>query len=150
MRFKAFWGVLLFCGLWPVQAAADNRFIVRHPSGLAALQQVCATEGCTVVRALDGNLNQLFLLTTSDDIDPSVFLSVLRNIPGVEDAEPDQVVSLVGGLDQVTTPPPGLSDTSPVTYFGASVWNGYANQPSAQIVRVSEAQTTFNVTGTGI
>ena len=61
MRSKVVWGFLFLCGLWPARATADNRFIVRDPSGLASLQQVCATLGCTVVRGLDGNLNQLFL-----------------------------------------------------------------------------------------
>jgi len=62
-------GFLLFCALWPVQAAAENRFIVRAPSGVGLLQAVCALQNCTVVLrgptgALDGTLNQLFLVTT--------------------------------------------------------------------------------------
>ncbi len=36
MRSKRFWGFLLFCALWPVQAAAENRFIVRAPSGVGS------------------------------------------------------------------------------------------------------------------
>jgi subtilisin family serine protease len=50
----------------------------------------------------------------------------------------------------VTTPPAGLSDTTLVSYSGSTVWDGYVNQPAAGIVRVSEAQTTFKVLGTGI
>src|SRR5205823_7374213 len=66
------------------------------------------------------------------------------------DAEADQLLNLVSGLNQVTTPPAGLSDTTPVNYSGSTVWDGYVNQPAANIVRVSAAQTTFHVTGTGI
>src|SRR5207244_2362781 len=33
---------------------------------------------------------------------------------------------------------------------GGTVWNSYANQPAAQIVRVSDAQSQFEVTGSGI
>src|SRR6267143_162131 len=150
MRSKRLWGFLLFCALWPVQAAAENRFIVRAPSGLALLQAVCALQGCTVVRGLDGTLNQVFLVTTPDAADPTVFLSTLRSMPGIVAAERDQIISLVGGLNRVTTPPLGLSDTAPVSYFGASVWNGYANQPAARVVRLSEAQNTFQVAGSGI
>jgi thermitase len=37
-----------------------------------------------------------------------------------------------------------------VNYFGSVVWNGYVNQPAAQIIRVAQAQNTFQVTGTGV
>jgi len=30
------------------------------------------------------------------------------------------------------------------------VWNSYANQPAAQIIRLAEAQYTFQVAGSGI
>ena len=66
------------------------------------------------------------------------------------DAEADQLLSLVGVLNQVTTPPAGLSDTTPVTYSGSTVWDGYVNQLAANIVHVSQAQTTFKVMGRGI
>src|SRR6267378_4263376 len=152
MRSKRFWGFLLFCALWPVQAAAENRFIVRAPSGLALVQAVCALQGCTVVRGLDGTLNQLFLVTTPDAVDPTAFLNILRSMPGIVAAELDQVISMVGRLNRVPTPLPSglLSDRTPVNYFGATVWNSYANQPGARIVRLSEAQNTFQVTGSGI
>src|SRR5437762_5232302 len=150
MRSKVVWGFLFLCGLWPARATADNRFIVRDPSGLASLQQVCATLGCTVVRGLDGNLNQLFLLTTPQTFDPTAFLNILRYTPGVVDAELDEVISLVGGLNTVTTPPSGLTDSAPVNYFGTFVWNGYANQPASTIVNVQNAQNSFHVSGTGI
>ncbi len=136
--------------LWTTPAAADNRFIVRSNLGSQALSQLCLLQSCTVVRALDGTLNQLFLLTAPNAIDPTALLNILRNTPGIVDAELDQLVSMVGGLNQVTTPPPGLSDTTPVSYFGVSVWDGYANQPAALVVRVSEAQNAFHVAGAGI
>jgi Subtilase family len=131
-------------------AAADNKFIVRSNLGAQLLSQVCLLHGCTVVRSLDGTLNQVFLLTAPDLIDPTVLLNLLRATPGILDAELDQLISLVGGLNKVTTIPAGLSDTTPVPYFGSSVWNGYANQPAAGIVRVAQAQSTFQVAGIGI
>jgi hypothetical protein len=131
-------------------AAADNRFIVRSSLGQQLLTTVCALHGCTVVRALDGTLNQVFLLTAPDVIDPSLLINLLNATPGVLGAELDQVLSLVGGQNKLTTIPNGLSDKTPVSYFGNSVWNGYANQPAAQIIRVADAQNTFQVSGTGI
>src|SRR6184192_4049636 len=151
MRFKALLFYLFLCGLWPSSAAAHHRFIVRDTAGLASLQQACATLGCTVVRSIDdGGLNQVFLVTAPLEIDAAVVLAELLNIPGVVNAEQDQAIALVTGLNQTGTVPAGLSDTSSVQYFGASVQNGYVNQPAAQIVRVSEAQNTFHVAGTGI
>src|SRR6266849_1445092 len=129
---------------------ADSRFIVRSPLGVSALQQLCVLQGCTVVGALDGSLNQIFLLTTPSTIDATTFLNLLSNTPGILDAELDQLISLVGGLNTVTAPPPGLADTAPVNYFGTAVWHGYANQPAASIVHVQDAQKTFQVVGQGI
>lgn len=129
---------------------ADNRFIVRSSLGNTALSQLCLLQNCTVVTAIDGTLNQLFLLTTPSTVDPTAFLNLLRSTPGIVDAELDQVLSLVGGLNAVTTPPAGLTDSTPVNYFGATVWNGYANQPASAIVHVQDAQNTFQVSGKGI
>ena len=131
-------------------AAAEQRFVVRSTLGLSGLQQVCLLHSCAVVRTLDGTVCQLFLVTTSDLINANVFLSLLRLVPGIVDAEVDKVLTLAGGLASVTTIPAELSETAPTNYFGAQVWYGYANQPAAQIVRVSDAQNTFGVTGTGI
>ena len=131
-------------------AAADNRFIVRTNLGQQLLSTVCALQGCTVVRALDGTLNQVFLLTAPNAVDPTLLLNTLNATPGILNAELDQVLSLVGGQNKLTTIPAGLSDSSPAQYFGASVWDGYANQPAAQKVRVAEAQNTFQVSGAGI
>jgi subtilase family protein len=152
MKLRWLWVPLLIYGLWSSPAAADNRVIVRTTLGLQGLQAFCNSlpllQNCTVVGGLDGPLNQLFLVTTSLDV--TTFLNLLGSTAGIVDAEADQLLSLVGGLNQVTTPPAGLADTTPVSYSGSIVWDGYVNQPAAQIVRVSQAQTTFQVTGTGI
>lgn len=131
-------------------ARGDNRFIVRSTLGNTALSQLCLLQNCTVVAAIDGTLNQVFLLTAPSIVDPTTFLNLLRSTPGIVDAELDQVLSLVGGLNAVTTPPAGLTDSAPVNYFGTTVWNGYANQPAFSIVHVQDAQNTFQVSGKGI
>jgi subtilisin family serine protease len=103
-----------------------------------------------VAGALDGTRNQVLLLTTPSTIDPAIFLNILRSTPGILDAELDDLISLVGSLNAVTTPPPGLTDNAPINFFGTTVWNGYAKQPASKIVHVHEAQQTFHVAGTGI
>src|SRR5438552_17377619 len=152
MRFKALLFFLLLSGLWPSTASAWNRFIVRDTAGFDALQQACVPLGCIVVSSIDGapNQNQVFLVTAPLEIDPALILTELLSVPGVVNAELDQSVALVPALNQPAAVPAGLSDTSTEQYFGTSVRNGYVNQPAAQIIRVSEAQSTFNVAGAGI
>ncbi|HEY4818745.1 MAG TPA: hypothetical protein VIH67_15050, partial [Candidatus Acidoferrum sp.] len=152
MKGRIFLLSLVLALPWLTPAATQNRFIVRSTLGLQSLTQLCAlpTLGCTVVGGLDGSLNQLFLLTTPSSVDPTIFLTTLRATPGIVVAELDQLLSIVGGLNKVTTAPTGLSDTTLVTYYGSSVWHGYVNQPAAAKVQVATAQNTFSVTGAGI
>src|SRR5438309_1196181 len=150
MKLRWLWVPLLIWGFYASPATADNRVIVRTTLGLQGLQAFCSglplLQNCTVVGGLDGTLNQLFLVTTPLDV--TTFLNLLSVTPGIVDAEADQLLSL-NSLNYVTTPPPGLSDTTPVNYYVSTVWDGYVNQPAAQIVRVSQAQS-FQVTGRGI
>ncbi|PYU13841.1 MAG: hypothetical protein DMG37_09300 [Acidobacteria bacterium] len=152
MRLRWLWVPLFVFGLCSNPAKADNRVIVRTTLGLQGLQAFCNAlpllQTCTVVGGLDGALGQLFLITTPLDL--TTILNLLGSTVGIVDAEADQLLNLVGGQNQVTTPPAGLSDTTPVNYSGSTVWNGYVSQPAANIVRVSAAQTTFNVMGRGI
>jgi len=134
-------------------ARADNRVILRTTLNQQALQAACnpplLPSICTVVGGLGDPLGQLFLITTPLDL--GSLLNLVGNPLGIIDAELDQLLSLVGGLNQATQPyPASLSDTTPVTYSGSTVWDGYVNQPAANIVRVSAAQSTFNVMGRGI
>lgn len=134
-----------------IPARAQNRIIVRTTLGAQGLQQalqpICVLQPCTVL-GLGDPFNQLFLVTTS--LDPTILLNFVRALPGIVDAELDQLISLVGGLNVATSAPAALSDSTPVTYYNSTVWNGYANQPAAQKVRVSTAQSQFNVAGSGI
>jgi Subtilase family len=129
-------------------ARADNRIIVRSTLNLQGLQNLCLLQTCTVVGSLGDPLNQVFLLTTP--LDPTIFLNLIRTLPGIVDAELDQLLSLLGGLNTATTAPAALFDNTPVTYVNSTVWNGYASQPAAQIVKVAAAQSQFAVTGAGI
>ena len=151
MKSLKLWALLsLFC-LFPSRSAyAEQRFIVRTSLGLSTLQQTCLLHSCTVVRSLDGTLGQVFLLTTSDLIDPTLFLTTLRLLPGIADAEVDQLLTIPGGAATITSAPPALTETSTVSYYGAPVWYGYALQPAAQIIRLADAQATYEVIGTGI
>ncbi|PYT66186.1 MAG: hypothetical protein DMG39_27320 [Acidobacteria bacterium] len=150
MRLKRLLSLLVLSGLLPISASAHHRFIVRDTEGLDSLQEACEEVGCTVVQSLDGHANHVFLITFPSEADLDDVLPELLNARGVINVERDQAVALVTGLNQTGPVPAGLSDTRPVPYFGASVQDGYVNQPASQIVRVLEAQNTFHVAGSGI
>jgi subtilisin family serine protease len=124
--------------------------IVRTNLGLAGLQAACLTNGCTVTESLDGSQGQLFLVQPNSGLLPDVLASVLRLVDGILDAEPDTVVIIPpntsSGAFQATIPN-YLYDEAPVNYFGATVWDGYVNQPAAWMIQSARAQNTFHVTG---
>jgi hypothetical protein len=127
-----------------------NRYIVRTTGGLLNLPILCKLLLCQVLQPLDGNLNQLFLLGGPSTQDPNLIMSILRNVPGVLNVELDQVLNIASDSAQADTPPPSLVDTTPVPYYGSTVWEGYLNQPAAQVIRLARTQQQFNVSGTGI
>jgi Subtilase family len=127
--------------------------IVRTNLGALGLQGVCLLNGCTVVGNLDGTLNQVFLVRPIAGLLPSQLAGVLRLVTGILDAEVDQSVTIPTASSdqaQAANPPGGLWDNTPVSYYGTTVPDGYVNQPATQIIRLSLAQSTFNVSGTGV
>src|SRR5437660_6431649 len=158
MKFKVLSVLLLLGGLWPSGASADNRFIVRSTLDLQTLQTACnpplLTPICTVVRGLGDPLGQLFLITSPLSLGD--LLDLPGNPLGIVRAEVDQLLNLfpVGALNVLPSPLPAglMADRTPVPYpdSGGTVWTSYQNQPAAQIVRVSDAQSQFGVSGSGI
>ena len=171
--------VLLTMGLWGQPAAAQGLLggvltnlgsglgqlvntllgqpqgvIVRTNLGRAGLQAACQQNGCTVVSGLDGSQNSVFLVRpTKQGLIPDLLAAVLRLVDGILDAEPDQSMMIPPNPANQTnsnTPPAGLWDTTPVNYYGTNVMHGYVSQPAAQIIRLSQAQKAFNVSGSGI
>jgi len=147
---------ILVALLWAVPAKAGTGIIIRTTGGLSALQLFCSLplSPCTVVGGLDGTLGHVFLVTTP--LDPTTFINLLGGLTGFVDAEVNQLLSLVGGLNLVPTPISStlMQDRSSTAYPAGSTtqtaWNSYVNQPAASIVGVQNAQKAFNVTGDGI
>ena len=132
---------------------APQNVIVRTTLGLAGLQKICLLEGCTVIRGLDGNQNQLFLVAPANGLLGSVLANVLNLVSGIVDTEVDQSVTIPSSSSdqaQAAAPPSGLWDNTPVSYYGTSVPNGYVNQPAVGIIGLSQAHTVFNASGAGI
>jgi hypothetical protein len=128
--------------------SAQLGIIVRDKLGLGGLDTACALLGCRVSTNLGDPSGQVFLVTINGNLNLNFFLTSILTQVGVVDAEVDQPLSLI----EITAGPipESLLDQTPIPYYGAPVWDGYANQPAAQIVSVQQAQNTFNVTGAGI
>lgn len=133
----------------PVQA--QNRFIVQTTGGLSSVLNLCSVVGCQVQGSLDGSLGQTYLVTSSTNLLSNLLsgtVNLLESILGIKSIEPDLFLPLpVHPLNAI---PSGLYDTAPVNYYGSVVYHGYAAQPAAQIIRLSDAQRGFEVSGTGI
>src|SRR6266513_32596 len=128
---------------WPT-----TRFIVRNSGGVAAINTVCQLLGCNVVEGIGDPDGLVFLVQDVGLLPPPAFLNKLLSAAGVVDAEPDQtVLTLAASVQQI---PGYLNDRAPITYYGANVWEGYVLQTPNQIVRSSQAQTDFGVTGSGV
>jgi Subtilase family len=132
-------------------ASAQNRYIVRTSKGLGSVLNLCLAANCQVQGALDGNIGKTYLVTSSENLLSwllSLVGNLLEELLGIESVEADQLLGLP--QPQVNTVPPGLNDTTLVDYFGTVVTQGYATQPATQITRLADAQTGFDVSGTGI
>src|SRR5216683_2339364 len=156
MKHRIWLAAVMVTLLWAAPAKADTGIIIRTTGGLSALQLFCSLplSPCTVVGGLDGTLGHVFLVTTP--LDPTTFINLLGGLTGFVDAEVNQLLSLVGGLNLVPTPISStlMQDRSSTAYPAGSTtqtaWNSYVNQPAASIVGVQNAQKAFNVTGDGI
>jgi subtilisin family serine protease len=139
---------LLLLAILRAPVEAQNRVIVRDSLGQGPLQATCFFLGCSVLEGVDGSLGQVFLVAAPPNVPLTTFLDQLVGQLGIVDAEPDLVLQVM----QSQTAPSGLYDTTPVNYYGTSVWDGYANQPAAQIINLPKAhsQSPFNATGSGI
>jgi hypothetical protein len=143
-------GILKVTILSGGQNPLGNRYIVHTTGGLLNLQSLCLLNLCQILGPLDGGLNQVFLIGGPSNQDPNLLLALLRIIPGVLNAELDQLVTVTTGGATATTPPPSLVNSTPVPYYGSTVWEGYVDQPATQIIHLAQAQQNFGVTGTGV
>src|SRR5882762_2569700 len=143
--------------LWATPARAENRIILRTTLSLQALNTACnpllLARICTVVGGLGDPLGQVFLITSPLDVNG--LLNLLGNPLGIINAELDQLLNLVGGLNILPTQIPAtvMSNRTLVPYPAGSTtsaWDGYVNQPAASIVGVQDTQKTFSVLGMGI
>jgi subtilisin family serine protease len=137
-----------------VQARADDqRWILRSTLGISAIQTVCNLITCSLIRSLGDPLQQTFLIVTSNPLATNLtaLLGGLTQLLGIVDIELDRSIGLpgpgTGATEAINTL--AVLDQTPISFYGSTVWNGYAIQPAAIKVRAAEAQLTFGVAGTG-
>jgi subtilisin family serine protease len=121
--------------------------IVRDSLGIAGLRTTCLLLGCKVNGQIDGSLGVVFLISSPSGIPLDVFLQTLLGQIGIVDAEPDLLLHLT--QSQTLPAPSGLYDTTPINYYGTTVWEGYATQPAVNIINLPALQSQQNLSSTG-
>jgi subtilisin family serine protease len=141
--------VLVTAGGQPV--AAQNRYIVQTTGGLTSVLNLCLAANCQVQGSLDGAVGQTYLVTSTGNLISNLLngtINLLESLLGIKSIEPDQLLPIP--QRPISNISPGLNDRTLVNYYGTLVWHGYAAQPAAQIIRLSDAQNGFNIGGSGI
>ncbi len=130
-------------------AVAESRFLVRTGDGLNRLLGACQLTGlCSVVRAVDGSLGNLYLVRTVVDLPAIQVTRILRLLANIVSVEPDLSISL-GAPAVLSQIPHALLQQVPVDFHGATVWSGYVHQIPAAIIRLAEARAQFGALGRG-
>jgi subtilisin family serine protease len=128
-------------------AQAQTRLIVRDSLGLPGINLTCLLTGCKVVTGIGDPNGQLFLVTLPSILNPITGLLRLNLQTGILSVEVDQTVNTQPTY--AAADPSYLTDETPTSYYGTTVWHGYLAQPGNQLVRTAQTQSTFNVTGAG-
>lgn len=128
------------------QSAQQTRLVVRDKLGLTNLLNLCTLVGCSVDHGLGDPSGQLFLIKTPRPLNA---ITALLNINlGVISVETDQLVQTQGA--EAGPAPSYLTDTTPVNYYGTTVWRGYLTQPGNQLVLTDQTHAKFNAAGANV
>jgi len=129
-------------------AQAQTRLIVDDSLGLPGINLACLLAGCTVVEGLGDPKGELFLVTFPAILNPVTSILQLSLDLGIVSIEVDQVVS--PPTPNSTGTPSYLTDETPVSYYGTTVWQAYVAQPANQLIRTAQTQSTFGGAGAGV
>ncbi len=141
--------VLLVMPMFASQAQAQARLIVRDSLGLSGIKLTCLLLGCKVGNSLGDPQGQLFVVTFPTILNPLTALLKLNvNVIGILSVEIDQTVNAKQPNAGAT--PNYLTDKSPASYYGSTVWHGYLVQPGNQLVGTNFTQSSWRVTGSGV
>ncbi len=147
-RYFVVCAVLMFSLLATPAAQAQARLVVRTSLGLPGLNLTCLLLGCQVKQSIGDPQGQLFVVVFPSILDPVTCLLRLNLQLGIVGVEIDQVVNTQAAY--AGPAPSYLTDKTPTSYYGTTVWRGYITQPGNKLIRTSSTQSTFNVTGSGV
>jgi subtilisin family serine protease len=148
---RSWFFILVFTGMLavPGSGAQQPGLIVRDTLGLTHLNILCPLLGCQIVEDLGDPQSQLFLVTPTLLGSLDRLLEILPLQPGVVSVEVNQVVNLIA-TEPLTFIPDGLANAFLVDYYGTLVWQGYLVQPASSIIRITETQKRFHVSGSAV
>jgi subtilisin family serine protease len=148
-RYVVICAVLLLSLVAAPAAQAESRLIVRDSLGLPGLRLVCMLLGCQVQQGIGDPQGQLFVVTFPSILDPITGLLRLQiGLPGIVSVEIDQTVNTQSA--DAGPAPTYLTDKTPVSYYGTTVWHGYVAQPATQLIRNDAAHSAFATAGAGV
>jgi subtilisin family serine protease len=147
-RYFVVCAVLMLSLLAAPSAQAQTRLVVRDSLGLPGLNLTCLLLGCQVKQSIGDPQGQLFVVTFPSLLDPITALLRLNLQLGIVGVEIDQTVNTQAAY--AGPAPSYLTDKTPTSYYGTTVWHGYVVQPGNKLIRTSSTQSTFNVTGSGV
>jgi len=140
--------LLLSISLCAPAAHAQARLVVRDSLGLSGINLTCVILGCNVVQAIGDPQGQLFVVTFPSLLNPVTALLKLNLQLGIVGVEIDQIVKTQAAY--AGPAPSYLTDETPTSYYGTTVWHGYVAQPANQLIRTSTTQSAYHVTGSGV
>jgi subtilisin family serine protease len=126
-----------------------TNYIVRDTRGLLGLNLTCILFGCKVVEGIGDPNGQLYLVSVASLLSPVMMITNLLDGAGISNVEQDQPVKTLGNAT-IGTIPAYLYDQTPVSFYGATVWEGYVEQTPNEIINTENTQATLGVSGAGV
>ncbi len=125
-----------------------NCFVLRAPAGL--ISTIAQAHGLTVLEQLDANTPEVVLVNGPASQDPAITVADVESDPDVHGFESLQDAAITESLPNVNldqsyaTIVQALGESGESTadleqHFTAELWNGYAAQPLANLVKLHEA-----------
>jgi len=150
-RRTSIWVCVLILAAWASirgQSPAPRQFILRAPADL--VDDIALRYRLTSIRPLDDQDRGIFLVQGPEGADDEELEDEVDNDTDVQSFEPNEEVDLAearqgGQLNQSTAAIlETLPNATPMSYFGAQVWIGYATQPAASVLQLEAAHAAFS------
>ncbi|HEV2963971.1 MAG TPA: S8 family serine peptidase [Candidatus Angelobacter sp.] len=146
--------VLILSLLLSLPLAAQTQYLLTTDPSVA--QSVCSSHGLTYVSTTWSNSNLhygVYLVNASSSVNASSVTSDSRvrgfernTATGVTELSGTTAANLAQSTDSILD---GLPGRTVINFFGASVPSNYPQQPAATIIRLADARSATNLTGSG-